>query len=145
DWLRAIDLTPPALRWLRVALASSYFAVGLLVAGGAFFAVAYLLFHRGAHRRRHRDAENRAEPDHGRRLSRSRARGHVPFAASADSLGWHRCRRAGRRRNDTRQSPSRQGFPGRRQRAIANGKNRHALPCRTSGAKKIHARRIARG
>ena len=53
DWLRAIDLTPPALRWLRVALASSYFAVGLLVAGGAFFAVAYLLFHRGAHRWRH--------------------------------------------------------------------------------------------
>jgi hypothetical protein len=54
DWLRTVDLTPPAARWLQVALASSYFALVLAVAGLIFFAAAYFLFRRrGDGRRRH--------------------------------------------------------------------------------------------
>ena len=53
DWLRNLDLTPPAIRWLRVATASGYFALALVVAGLAFFAAAYFLFRHGSGHRRH--------------------------------------------------------------------------------------------
>lgn len=53
DWLSGLDLTPPAIRWLRVALASGYFALALLLAGLAFLAAAYLLFRGGPGRQRH--------------------------------------------------------------------------------------------
>lgn len=52
DWLSGVDLTPPAIRWLRLALASGYVTLALLVAGLAFFTAAYVLFRRG-HGRRH--------------------------------------------------------------------------------------------
>jgi len=54
DWLRTVDLTPPIAARLREALASAYFAIGVIVAGAILLGIAYvLLFHQRGGPRRH--------------------------------------------------------------------------------------------
>lgn len=53
DWLRSVDLTPPIAARLREAMASGYFAIGVLTAGIILLAAAYLLLHRSDGSSRH--------------------------------------------------------------------------------------------
>lgn len=53
DWMRNIDLAPPATARLREAIASAYFSIALIIAGMIFFAVAYFVFHRADGSKRH--------------------------------------------------------------------------------------------
>jgi hypothetical protein len=53
DWLRTIDLTPPIVVGLRVALTSAYFATIVVVLGAILLSAAYLLLHFRGPPRRH--------------------------------------------------------------------------------------------
>jgi hypothetical protein len=53
DWLRTIDLTPPIVVGLRVALTSAYFATTVVVLGAILLSAAYLLLHFRGPPRRH--------------------------------------------------------------------------------------------
>lgn len=51
--LRTVDFTPPLVARLREALASAYFAMGIIIAGLILLSIAYLLLHRPGDPRRH--------------------------------------------------------------------------------------------
>ena len=53
DWLPNVDLTPPIFARLREAIATAYFAMGVIITGMILFSFAYLLLHLPGKPRRH--------------------------------------------------------------------------------------------
>lgn len=54
DWLRTVNLTPPIISEIRVALASGYFGITMFIVGAVLVSSAYLLLHFRSPPRRHR-------------------------------------------------------------------------------------------